>query len=103
MAASILTGAFPKSEEGQALGKELIASDEDDYERSAIELAGGLNYGGSQNGKGQGRLMEMRRILYEGRHTAPLFDTARWVRDLERAYEMAWDNWTNGVGGDIRL
>ncbi|KAI5810081.1 glycosyl transferase family 41-domain-containing protein [Peziza echinospora] len=50
-----------------------------------------------------GELVEMRKILYEGRWTSPLFDTKRWVEDLERAYEQAWARWVEGKGGDIWL
>jgi hypothetical protein len=32
-----------------------------------------------------------------------LFDTQRWVRDLEDAYEEAWRRWVSGEGGDIVL
>jgi predicted O-linked N-acetylglucosamine transferase (SPINDLY family) len=48
-------------------------------------------------------LSELRRMLYESRWTSPLFDTKRWVRDLEEAYEIAWKKWEKGEGGDIWL
>ncbi|KAI9695075.1 MAG: hypothetical protein M1820_008937 [Bogoriella megaspora] len=50
-----------------------------------------------------GRLFELRKLLYESRWTSALFDTKRWVRDLEDAYEIAWERWVEGVGGDIFL
>ena len=53
--------------------------------------------------KGTGRLFELRKLLYEARWSSALFDTKRWVRDLEDAYEIAWDRWVGGVGGDIFL
>lgn len=39
----------------------------------------------------------LRRRLAEARTTAPLFDNARTVRSLERAYEMIWANYTAGA------
>ncbi|KAF2232544.1 glycosyltransferase family 41 protein [Viridothelium virens] len=53
--------------------------------------------------KGAGRLFELRKLLYGARWSSALFDTKRWVRDLEDAYEIAWDRWVEGVGGDIFL
>jgi predicted O-linked N-acetylglucosamine transferase (SPINDLY family) len=47
--------------------------------------------------------MELRKLLFESRWTSALFDTKRWVRDLETAYEKAWSNWVAGEGGDIEL
>lgn len=105
MAASILTGALPKSAEGERAAKELIAKSDDDYEERAIELGSGLLYSvrPSMQGLGKGRLVELRKLLYENRRTSALFDTRRWVRDLENAYGEAWRRWVAGVGGDIWL
>ena len=105
MAASILKGALPKTSEGDSVAAQLIASGEDDYERTAIELAGGLTYRMSTDGHGlpQGRLADMRRLLHLNKWTCALFDTRRWVRDLETAYEEAWRRWVSGEGGDIYL
>lgn len=103
MAASILKGALPKSEEGGRAEKELIAATEEDYEEKAVALGKSLTYTHGCNGKGFGRLMELRRMLYHSRWTSALFDTERWVRDLEDAYEVAWRRYVNGEGGDIVL
>jgi predicted O-linked N-acetylglucosamine transferase (SPINDLY family) len=128
MAASILKGALPKGEEGEQAARELIARDEKEYEEFAIRLANGLSYrprvfpasagagtgagagaGGGRNvagevyGEGVGRLAELRRLLFESKWTCALFDTRRWVRDLEEAYDIAWDRWVKGEGGDIYL
>ncbi|KAK9769430.1 putative Glycosyl transferase family 41-domain-containing protein [Seiridium cardinale] len=105
MAASILKGALPKNAEGLKAGEELIAEDEDDYEALATRLAGGLSYNMSnqQYGEGQGRLAELRKILFDAKWTCALFDTQRWVRDLEDAYQEAWRRWVSGEGGDIHL
>jgi predicted O-linked N-acetylglucosamine transferase (SPINDLY family) len=100
MAASILKGALPKNEEGKQAAKELIASNEEEYEHMAVRLGRGCVYHGH---RATGRLSELRKILYEARWTSALFDTTRWVRDLEDAYEIAWKRWEDGVGGDIWL
>lgn len=101
MATSILKGALPKNPEGKRAASELIAVDDDQYEQFAVKLAAGLSY--DKHGKGKGRLSELRRLLYEHRCESALFDTKRWVRDLEGAYELAWHNWVEGKGGDIYL
>ena len=105
MAASILAGALPKTAEGDRAAKELIAKNDDDYEERAVELGCGLVYPvrPSMQGFGKGRLVELRKLLYENRRTSALFDTRRWVSDLERAYGEAWNRWVAGVGGDIWL
>ena len=100
MAASILRGALPKNEDGKQAGSELIAESEEDYENKAVRLARGLVYVGHRP---RGRLGELRRMLWEGRWESGLFDTARWVRDLEEAYVTAWGRWVRGEGGDIWL
>lgn len=53
--------------------------------------------------EGTGRLMDLRKMIWEYRWTCPLFDTRRWVRDLEVAYHEAWRRWVVGEGGDIWL
>ncbi|KAI4263379.1 MAG: hypothetical protein L6R42_001468 [Xanthoria sp. 1 TBL-2021] len=102
MAASILSGALPKGPEGDAARRDLIVHSDEEYEDRAVELATDLVYL-SDNGKGWGRLMELRKLLFESRWTSALFDTRRWVRDLEEAYELAWKRWVEGEGGDIWL
>ena len=102
MAASILKGALPKGHEGDRAAADLIARDQDEYEDFAARLAGGL--AAVKSGKrSHCRLLELRRILYEGRWSSALFDTRRWVRDLEEAYGIAWRRWERGEGGDIWL
>ncbi|KAM0266443.1 hypothetical protein ACHAPA_006873 [Fusarium lateritium] len=105
MAASILKGALPKSDEGQQAAAELIAENEDDYEKRAVQLASGLNYTISAEGYGQGegRVAEIRKLLWESKWHCGLFDTRRWVNDVESAYEQAWHRWVAGEGGDIYL
>ena len=102
MAASILRGALPRGSQGDAAAKDLTASNEEDYEAKAIELGTGLAL--VLTGRQEScRLLELRRMLYEGRWTSALFDTRRWVRDLEDAYDEAWRKWVAGEAGDIWL
>lgn len=105
MAASILRGALPKSPEGRHAAGELIATSEKRYEKVAIDLAGGLSYSLTSSGgvAGSGRLAELRKLLWHSKWTCGLFDTRRWVRDVETAYEEAWKRWEKGEGGDIYL
>lgn len=105
MAASILKGALPRNEEGAQAASELIAEDDQQYEEFAIHLATGFSYEAHPSGWGQGvgRLGEIRKLLFDNRWTCALFDTRRWVRDLESAYEEAWRRWVNNEGGDIYL
>lgn len=105
MAASILRGALPKTAEGEQAAVELIADNETEYEESATELAGGLSYTVTDKGYGQGtgRLAEIRKLLWDSRWQCGLFNTRRWVNDLESAYEEAWRRWVLGKGGDIYL
>ncbi|KAJ9623468.1 hypothetical protein H2203_005728 [Taxawa tesnikishii (nom. ined.)] len=85
--------------------KDLVAGDEDEYEELAVRLGNGLLYPkeGEGVGRGRGRLVELRRLLTESRWGSALFDTRRWVRDLEDAYQEAWRRWVEGEGGDIWL
>jgi predicted O-linked N-acetylglucosamine transferase (SPINDLY family) len=107
MAASILKGALPKTpvDIREDAEKDLIASSDTEYEEMAVRLGKGLTYpkSGPDVGKGQGRLIDLRKILTESRWTSALFDTARWTRDLEDAYAEAWRRWVKGEGGDIWL
>ncbi|MCJ1283758.1 hypothetical protein MMC26_003089 [Xylographa opegraphella] len=106
MAASILKGALPKNAEGEKAAAELVVSSDEEYETRAVELGSGLAAAlqkRERRGSLSCRLTELRKILYEARWTSALFDTRRWVRDLEDAYEEAWRRWVAGEGGDIWL
>ncbi|KAH7141155.1 glycosyl transferase family 41-domain-containing protein [Dactylonectria estremocensis] len=105
MAASILKGALPKSAEGRQVAAELIVGSETEYEQRAVRLASGLSYSikDGRYGEGHGRLAEMRELLWNGKWNCGLFDTRRWVDDLETAYEEAWRRWVAGESGDICL
>lgn len=105
MAASILRGALPKDAEGDRAAGDLTADSDEAYEEQGVELGSDLVYPmqDGKQGMGEGRLMELRKLLYENRRNSPLFDTRRWVRDLECAYSEAWRRWVAGEGGDIWL
>jgi predicted O-linked N-acetylglucosamine transferase (SPINDLY family) len=105
MAASILKGALPKGDAGRRAAAELIAKDDDEYEEFAIKLASSFSYTTHASGRGEGvgRLGELRKLLYDSRWTCALFDTKRWVSDLESAYDEAWRRWVANEGGDIYL
>jgi predicted O-linked N-acetylglucosamine transferase (SPINDLY family) len=64
---------------------ELIAADEEAYERRAVEL-----------GRDPGELRRLRQRLAAQRTSWPLFDTARFTRNLEQAYRAAWDIYAAG-------
>jgi predicted O-linked N-acetylglucosamine transferase (SPINDLY family) len=57
----------------------LIVRDLATYERTAVEL-----------GQNRERASELSRRLVAARSSEPLFDTPRFVSDLERAYEKMW-------------
>ena len=107
MAASILSGALPRGPRGDRARNDLIVHSDEEYEERAVELGTELVYplhgALADMGRGKGRLAELRKLLYESRWTSALFDTRRWVRDLEGAYEIAWRKWVAGEGGDIWL
>ena len=69
-----------------ALGlPELIAKDLGDYERLAAVLA-----------RDPAQLAAIRQKLEGQRKKAPLFDTARFTRNLEAAYTQMWARWLKG-------
>ncbi len=66
---------------------ELVVTDWDAYVRLAVDLA-----------HDPPRLAVVRQQLSANRLTAPLFDTARSVRDLEALYERMWAARVSGAG-----
>lgn len=64
---------------------ELIADDLDQYAAIAVRLA--------QN---PDELASIRERLVGARKTSPLFDTPRFVRNLERAFQTMWDTYAAG-------
>lgn len=67
--------------------RELIADNPGDCERKVVELA-----------ISPGKLQDVRRRLRESRDACPLFDTPRFVRNLEGAYEAMFREFTGGNG-----
>lgn len=108
MASSILSSALPDTEAGRQAQKELIANSDEDYREKASRLCSDLRYytdaeSGGQSGQATGRLVELRRMLFTHRWQSRLFDTRRWVNDLENAYERVWSAWVKGEEGDMWL
>jgi predicted O-linked N-acetylglucosamine transferase (SPINDLY family) len=68
---------------------ELITYSPEAYERLALDLA-----------TDRDRLAAIRTKLAGSLPTAPLFDTARFARHLERAYAIAWDRRLDGLPPD---
>jgi predicted O-linked N-acetylglucosamine transferase (SPINDLY family) len=66
---------------------ELVAEDRADYERRAVSLARAPHV-----------LRDLRTRLEQNRATAPLFDTRRFARGLEAAFEAAWARHVAGGG-----
>jgi hypothetical protein len=86
----------------KSIADRLITHSCSSYESRAVELASSLVYTG--HGQGSGELLEIRRRLWEARWGEGLFDTARWVRDLEVGYEEVWKRWERGEGGgDVEI
>lgn len=100
------------------LGPEMIVSTAADYERRALELARGLTYEmlpplkvpadlpeARAQRRGKGELSRMRQKLFLTRDTSPLFDTKRWVQNLERGLKEAWRRWITGIEfeGECRI
>jgi predicted O-linked N-acetylglucosamine transferase (SPINDLY family) len=71
---------------------ELVMPDLETYERRAIELANDPDL-----------LAAVRRRLTGRRGPYPLFDTPRFVRNLERAYLAMWDRHQRGLDPDLLL
>lgn len=105
MATSILGSALDReTKEGESAFHDLCPNNEDAYEEMAVRLANGLRYvPGGDGTNAQGRLVDLRKMIWTGRWTCKLFDTRRWVRDLETAYTEAWTRWVEDRGGDIYL
>ncbi|WOL01401.1 putative UDP-N-acetylglucosamine--peptide N-acetylglucosaminyltransferase SEC [Canna indica] len=68
------------------VGEEMIVSSMKEYEEKAVALA--------QNPL---KLQALTNKLKEARMTCPLFDTSRWVKNLERAYFKMWDLYCSGL------
>ncbi|QRW05064.1 glycosyltransferase family 41 protein [Ceratobasidium sp. AG-Ba] len=84
-------------------GRHMIVSSLNDYENRAVDLAKSVSFVAASDDRGgwykqsRGTLAELRRNLYLSRDTMPLFDTARWTRNLERAFNEVWRRWEKGT------
>jgi protein O-GlcNAc transferase len=67
---------------------ELVTTSLAEYEGRALELT-----------QQPARLGELRHRLAENRARMPLFDMARYTRDLEAAYARMWQCWLDGNAG----
>lgn len=66
-------------------GEEMVVSSMQEYEEKAVSLA-----------LSPSRLQALTAKLKAVRLTCPLFDTARWVRNLDRAYYKMWNLYCSG-------
>ncbi|KAB5594284.1 Glycosyltransferase family 41 protein [Ceratobasidium theobromae] len=84
-------------------GRHMIVSSLKSYEDRAVDLAKSVSFVAASDGHGgwykqcRGALSDLRRSLYLNRDNLPLFDTARWTRNVERAYAEAWRRWEAGT------
>lgn len=84
-------------------GDEMIVNSLDEYEHRAVALANSIEYvpetgaDGVTVLRGRGALIALRRNLFLNRDRMPLFDTARWTRNIEKAYWEAWRRWVEGT------
>lgn len=80
-------------------GESMIVANEREYEERAVSLACSISYrdevnsDGTTDRRGVGELMELRKNLILNRDRMPLFDTARWTRNLEKGFEEIWRRW----------
>lgn len=88
---------------GRQAAADLVTSTEEEYENSAIRLARDMHYEPGGSGRMGGRLADLRKMLFLNRWESKLFDTQRWVSDVEDAYEAVWRKWVRGEEGDIWL
>lgn len=82
-------------------GDRMVVHSLEEYENRAVSLASSLQYIADAEDagvlRGQGELMSLRRNLFLNRDRMPLFDTARWTRNIEKAYWEAWRRWVEGT------
>jgi len=71
---------------------ELVVDSLAAYEETAVRLGQGYPRDGET-----GELAALRRRLADNRLTCPLFDTERYARHLERAYDALWEACASGA------
>ena len=91
-------------------GEEMIVRSSEEYEARALAFSSGLSYDivpprqgagankidGRTQRRGRGELSELRRKLFLTREKSALFDTRKWVRNMEKGYVKAWERWVGG-------
>jgi protein O-GlcNAc transferase len=100
-------------------GEQMVVHSREEYEDRAVALAStskrsttqpdtmartfleGQNESGAgtipQSWSEDSEILELRRRLFLARDTMPLFDTERWVRNLEKGFNAAWKRWVGGL------
>jgi hypothetical protein len=103
------------------LGEHMVVHSQEEYEERAVALASmyrqsttqlvttmttcepseAQNENGAeavpQSWSEYSELLDLRRRLFLARDTMPLFDTKRWVRNLEKGFDAAWRRWVEGL------
>jgi protein O-GlcNAc transferase len=70
---------------------ELITHTTEEYEELAVTLALDMD-----------KLYDLRKQLMKKRESCPLFDTQRWVNNVEKGYDMIWEKHESGEApGDV--
>ncbi|KAI0048062.1 glycosyltransferase family 41 protein [Auriscalpium vulgare] len=70
------------------LGSQMVVRSLPEYEARVVVLT---------TGRGRDALIDLRRKLFVNRDSIPLFDTARWTRNVEKGYKEAWRRWVLGT------
>ena len=84
-------------------GDQMVVSNLEEYERRAVSFARSVEYAdeldpsGAVVPRGRGELIKLRRNIFLNRDTAPLFDTMRWTRNVEKGFREAWRRWVEGT------
>ncbi|ORY72723.1 hypothetical protein BCR35DRAFT_307496 [Leucosporidium creatinivorum] len=88
-------------------GKEMIVSSGAEYEHRALFLASGLHQPDAPEARvqrrGKGELSKLRRKLFLSREQSPLFDTRRWVQNMEKGLTEAWKRWVQGTEFEVGM
>lgn len=84
-------------------GDQMVVNNLQDYEERAVTWANGVEYQSTQKPSGstfmrpKGDVITLRRNLFLNRDKMPLFDTQRWVRNIEKGYTEVWRRWVAGT------
>ena len=84
-------------------GRQMVVSNLEEYEQRAVSFARSVEYvneldpSGAVVPRGRGELIKLRRNIFLNRDKAPLFDTMRWTRNVEKGYREAWRRWVEGT------